>query len=53
VDQTAKVWQVSNGAVLHTLPAHGEWLPAVAYSADGSTLATATFATENQVRLWR
>lgn len=58
-DKTVKLWQVATGAGLLTLNAHNTpdviWVPAVAFSPDGTILATGSSGVSDpgEVRLWR
>jgi len=40
-DQTAKVWEATNGIALLTLKGHSGWVNSVAFSPDGKRIVTA------------
>src|SRR5262249_36408081 len=46
---TVRVWHVATGQVAITLPGHEGWVTSVAFSADGTRLASAGFTT---VKVW-
>jgi WD40 repeat protein len=47
---TAKVWDVATGRLLHTLSGHSQPLECLAFSRDGTRLATGS--TDTVVKLW-
>ena len=50
-DGTAKLWSLSDGAEIASIPAHGHWVWNVQFSPDGKTLVTSSH--ENGiVRFW-
>jgi WD40 repeat protein len=49
-DQTARIWNVETGELLHTLRGHRDQVRRVAFSADASTLATA--GADETIKLW-
>ena len=51
VDQTVRMWRVSDGALLHKLEGHTDPVYGVAFSPDGQTLASGSM--DQTVRLWR
>ncbi|MGO9506546.1 MAG: protein kinase domain-containing protein [Mycobacterium sp.] len=48
-DQTVRVWDLANGACLHTLSGHTRWVTSVAVSADGRV---AVSGGDSTVRVW-
>lgn len=50
VQGTVRVWRVSDGELLHTLPGHSREVPAIAFSADGTRMATVDFG--GNVLIW-
>lgn len=50
LDHTARIWDLTNGAVAHTLVGHTEHVNAVTFSPDGRMLATSGH--EGVVKLW-
>ncbi len=49
-DRTVRVWNVTDGKVLHTLTGHTDWIVALALRADGRYAATAGY--DRTIRLW-
>jgi WD40 repeat protein len=39
-DRTVKLWDCRSGECLHTLQGHNDWIPSVAFSPDGQTVAS-------------
>jgi WD40 repeat protein len=52
VDGAVTLWDVATGQVVRTLPASTGQIIALAFSPDGSTLASAVFGQGGEVRLW-
>jgi WD40 repeat protein len=50
IDETVRLWRVSNGKLLRTFEGHTDWVNSVAWSPGGDTLATASY---KEVRLWK
>uniref|UniRef100_A0A0B7JY42 Uncharacterized protein n=1 Tax=Bionectria ochroleuca TaxID=29856 RepID=A0A0B7JY42_BIOOC len=49
-DLTIKVWDAATGELEHTLMGHKSWIQSVAFSRDGSLLASAS--TDRSIRIW-
>ena len=49
-DGTVRLWQTSDGALLHTLKGHMDFVYCVAFALDGAILASGS---NDTVRLWR
>lgn len=49
-DGTARIWDCDTGTPAHTLKGHTSWVLAVAFSPDGTTIATGSM--DNTLRLW-
>jgi hypothetical protein len=54
-DNTIKLWRVSDGKLIHTLKGHTASVNSVAFSPDGSMIASGSGALwfDNAVKLWR
>lgn len=52
IDQTAKLWDLTTGATLHTLAPHNSWVQSAAFSPDGLIAATGTIGADRSLRLW-
>jgi WD40 repeat protein len=50
LDNTIKLWDVKTGKELQTLTGHSNWINSVAFSSDGSTLASGSL--DNTIKLW-
>lgn len=50
-DNLVRLWRVSDGALLHTLEGHTNWVYSVAFAPNGETLASGSY--DETVRLWR
>ncbi|HAG83029.1 MAG TPA: WD40 repeat domain-containing protein, partial [Cyanobacteria bacterium UBA12227] len=49
-DKTIKLWDSSNGKLLHSLEGHNEWVHTVTFSPDSKTIATASLG--KTVKIW-
>ncbi len=49
-DKTVRLLKTENGAVVHKLSGHTDWVYSVAFSTDGKTLASGSW--DGEVRLW-
>jgi WD40 repeat protein len=52
-DNTIRLWNVSDGTLLHILQGHTRIVYGVAFSPDGQTLASASGVGEGKILLWR
>jgi len=52
IDQSARIWNLETGDVLHTLAPHNNWVHAAAFSPDGRIAATGTVGMDRSLRLW-
>ena len=50
LDDTVKLWDVTTGTNIATLQGHTDWVNSVAFSPDGTTLASGSW--DNKVKLW-
>lgn len=46
-----RLWDIETGEIINTFAGHSDWVEALAFSPDGSMLASGGF--DNQVKLWR
>jgi len=53
VGSTIKLWRVSDGSLVHTLVGHGDEVRTLAFSSDGSLLASGGGYRDGTVRIWR
>ncbi|NEP08594.1 MAG: WD40 repeat domain-containing protein [Okeania sp. SIO4D6] len=49
-DGTIKIWNLSNGKLLHTINAHADAIESLAMSPDGKILASGSW--DNRIKLW-
>jgi dipeptidyl aminopeptidase/acylaminoacyl peptidase len=49
-DKSVRILKAENGAVVHRLTGHSDWVYVVAFAADGKTLASGSW--DGEVRLW-
>jgi WD40 repeat protein len=49
-DGTAKIWDVKNGKLLHSLEGHRDWINTVAFSPDGKWILTAS--SDSTAKVW-
>lgn len=50
IDNTIKLWQMSNNQLLHLLKGHQQWVDAVIFTTDGQTLISA--GGDKTIRFW-
>src|SRR5262249_8916535 len=50
LDQTVRLWEVSNGKSLNILYGHSHWVSSVAFSPDGSTIVSSSY--DGVMNLW-
>jgi WD40 repeat protein len=50
-DQTVRLWNPDNGAAVRTMSGHTDWVYAIAFSSDGSLLASGSW--NGEVKLWK
>jgi WD40 repeat protein len=51
LDNSVRIWRVSDGSLLHVLEGHTHWVESVAFSPDGTQLASG--ADDRSVRIWQ
>lgn len=49
-DNTARIWDATDGRLLHVLRGHTDWVRSLAYSPNGRLLATAS--ADHTIRIW-
>src|SRR3989442_1718810 len=51
LDNTLKLWRMSDGALLRTLVGHANWISAVDFSPDGSKVVSGSY--DRTIKVWR
>jgi len=49
-DESVRIWDVKNGKVLHTLPAHSDPCTSVHFNRDGTLIVTGSY--DGLIRIW-
>lgn len=52
-DAAVKLWRVDDGTLLHTMRGHSDFVNGLAFTTDGSMLASAAGLMDKTIKLWR